>query len=743
MPQMHTSRKDFKSLIPVILLFVCGVVWFFSGVERHWPWTGKYPVGDPDSLLYLRWLDQSNIRGHIITDDTYTAFPDSFPMALPPFFLRLLVYSNRLFYSFFPAETCLPSTIAGLIAPSVGIALGGMLLFFVRRFGNSCSLLYWCAVGALPGATCYGTFMFMAVDHHCLETFFIWSWLILGAFHSQNPSTGKAILGGFAVFGFLTTWLGAPFFFLAIAVYLMILWVLRHPAANPLLEFSGAGIIIGSALTAAFLFYNPPRFHSLDFAHFGWFQPLLGIAIGIICQTLFALREKWSRRQRTALALFAISIIFILISTFLPAPFQQAKKFLMKQNPILDSIIEMQSLICTNPHFDFMASFVSIFQLFGFSILFFPVFFLAFSRNFSLPSAILIRDATIFIVALSILQIRFCRWLYPGQILVLGIVFNELCDFALRSYNANKIRSTLKAAIILCPLILIQLGMAHANISERIVITNDVIDSLNWVQRRTPVTSGFGDDKTPEYSILPFWDQGNKLTYYAQRPIVVSNMLLGLKRMADVLVATSEEEAFAACRESKIRYLFLTPMIWNKDQIKWLSDVRKQSGTASVLNLTGNAPETSIQEVHPENTFHYWMVEKLGLVPTSPDLSVSSHFLCRYISPTSKKAPQPYALIFETVEGAVISGTADPNSEVEAFLVCRIGAGEVPYIRFVNTDKNGIFRLRVAYPTSFLDGRVMTAATYRMRFTKEGRECIRDLSVPESDVLTGNVLQIQ
>ncbi|MFZ2957933.1 MAG: hypothetical protein WA705_13680 [Candidatus Ozemobacteraceae bacterium] len=736
-----THPLHFKKIFPILLLLICGFSWLFAGAERLWPWEGRYQESDPDALLYLRWLDQSNARGSILTSDTYSVFPASTPVALPPLNLGILVFSCRLFYALFPADICLPTTVIGMISPIIGILLSGIILLFVNRFKSSYSLLVWCALGTIPGVMSRNVFTFMAIDHHYLETFFLWSWVISSIFHVHSPTAWKKIMGGTLVFGFILSWTGAPFFFLAITFYSTILWMLRHSNAPLLLEFSGSTMLIGGGLTAIFLaFFPPPPGIAITF--FGWFQCLFLLLLGFYCQLLYGFRDHWSKNQRILAVLLTVSVVVFAIALISPEPFKQAGYFLLKQNPLLSSVAEMQSPIKWYPKLDFAGSLVTIVQQFGVTVFFFPVFLLAFSRHFSFPGAILFRDTTIFIACLGLIQFRFFRWLFPGQIVIFGIILSELFHTLRKSFSEKKRALSFVAYIIVCSLVLLHLKIAHANISMFEGLPGDTIDVLNWLRRRTPSTSGFIDTGSPEYGILAYWDQGNQITCYSQRPVTVSNTFGGMKRMAEVMMSTDEEIAFNACRRNAIRYVFITPIQWDVSLTRWFFELQESSGTTSLLHSPTEAASSTRILPQPEQTFQYWLGEKMGMRPLSPQLSVSSRFACRYISENSKKSPQPRVMVFEVVDGAILVGNADPDSMVTAVCLCKMGYACVPYLRYGKTDKNGIFHLRVAYPTSYDDGRIVTSSNYTVHLFISGKHVIHPITVGDTSVREGKEINV-
>jgi len=58
-----------------LVLLGTSFLWSLQRIESAWPWQGLYPMIDPDSLLYLRWLEQSLLHGKQLAQDLYMTFP--------------------------------------------------------------------------------------------------------------------------------------------------------------------------------------------------------------------------------------------------------------------------------------------------------------------------------------------------------------------------------------------------------------------------------------------------------------------------------------------------------------------------------------------------------------------------------------------------------------------------------------------------------------------------------------------
>lgn len=92
------------------------------------------------------------------------------------------------------------------------------------------------------------------------------------------------------------------------------------------------------------------------------------------------------------------------------------------------------------------------------------------------------------------------------------------------------------------------------------MIKGDWQESMAWLKENSNPTSFFDAPvKTPEYSVMCWWDYGNWIMYMAERPVVASSFQAGWEDAAKFYLSESEDLKChcAAGREGGSKYVFL------------------------------------------------------------------------------------------------------------------------------------------------------------------------------------------
>jgi dolichyl-diphosphooligosaccharide--protein glycosyltransferase len=104
-----------------------------------------------------------------------------------------------------------------------------------------------------------------------------------------------------------------------------------------------------------------------------------------------------------------------------------------------------------------------------------------------------------------------------------------------------------------------------------------------------------------------------------------------------------------------------------------------------------------------EQTTHAILYESLGGANT--ERAGAGHYQAVYQSPSESH------VVFRPVEGAVISGTAEPNSTVTVSTEVSIPNAELTYTRRTKVAENGTYRLRVPYSGIYTTGEARVTVT--------------------------------
>jgi dolichyl-diphosphooligosaccharide--protein glycosyltransferase len=183
--------------------------------------------------------------------------------------------------------------------------------------------------------------------------------------------------------------------------------------------------------------------------------------------------------------------------------------------------------------------------------------------------------------------------------------------------------------------------------------------TLLWMRDHLPpaTTNPLDDHARPTYGVLAPFEYGHYVTLYAERPVLASPFSqteahVEANRLAsEILSDTDEESAFRRSRQLHLTYVLAAPS-----------------------RLFGGAPP-------PPDAMLSRLLRREPL----------GRFQPFYVSTELRAGGGRYATLYEVVDGAVITGTAEPGDSVSADL----GDG---YIRDATADAAGLFRIRVARP---------------------------------------------
>ncbi len=737
---MSPPKKVFAVLIFGILLFL-GFSWFFAQVESQYPWFGRYPETDPDAMLYFRWLEQSLLQGKRLEVDTYSSFPFDYQIRLAPLPLDLYYHLATWIFVLFPGFSGSPEEVLGVLPPILGTLIIFFILWFSWKRSKSVGLTACIAFACIPQNWQIGTNRYMLLDHHFLEVFWIWAWLFL-TWRFLETSGGWNLIGaGVACAGLLLSWVAAPLFFFLVMVYCLVSGFLERAWLGRLLEISGDGMLIGSGLVGLYVWLNPERCGSTGLSDFGWVQPsMVGLA-GILLRGFFWFEARWKGSGRRITIFFLTSVLVlsgILLMVF-PRPFLEARDFLFRKDPVVASIGETQPMAHLGGGPIGWSSIFGIVKNLGILSFFFPlVLFLSPKRIFHEEGAFF-RDWCFVFVLMTACQLRFGRWLNAGSGLINGVILFEIFQF----YRSRLSRDweVGKLCLVFLPLMLVHNGWSFEAVSGRTGGDQTQSEALEWLRQNSPATSGYSDAGKPEYGVLSFWDRGNMIAYYSQRPVVVGNNIIGIRRMAEIFASTDEEQAFESCKKYGVKYIYLPASMSEERNFGTMHQILEAipENQAHYSIFDGFTPKNCTPY---HSSLHSWLMMFQGVKPNENFKKPSSHFRMIYSSKVTPFEPFPEVTIFEVVRGAVIKGSADPGTFVEISLPMKVDSVKTGYrgIRAVETD--GTFEFRVPYATGTKKGRIITNQYVGLHFFRKGEEQNPLLEISEDDVQEGGSIKV-
>ncbi len=297
--------------------------------------------------------------------------------------------------------------------------------------------------------------------------------------------------------------------------------------------------------------------------------------------------------------------------------------------------------------------------------------------------------------------------------------------------NKGLIVGLLILVLLAFPNLIIIKSMATDDISAP---PSDKQESFKWLKDNSPPTSYYDSpDKTAEYSIMSWWENGNWILYFSRRPVVANNLQAGMKDAARYLVESDEKIANKILDERKVRYV--------------ITDASNLKGEFPTLaSIAGKIPndyygtldeDVQVRSVDQENkNFFATMLSRLHVF----DGNELNHYRLIYESKTTAiKSPDiKYVKIFEYVPGVTISGKTSIDGDIKVTLDIMTNRGRTFVYTQKTIAKNG--RYEIILPYSTLGGKYETNPLDNYKIQNANNSVV--VSVSEEDVLEGRKLQV-
>lgn len=725
MPATLTRTRIFT----IIILSALSFVWLTAHLWEIFPLNGQFTQLDPDSVLFSRLLEQSILKGKLVTYDSYGCYPYDIALQFPPFYPWFLYNATVAYYSIFPGSQLDPMLVAGFLPIVVTWLCIFLVLLTINRISRSTALLLFCSFFMLPGGAVAMASGFLKLDYDFLNAFLIWSWILSYLCFDDNRSKIWQLTGSLAACLFVGTWAGSPFFFFFATAYGVVLWLSDSEDADKLLEYTSVTLLIGGMVNLIMI--SPEKLNGRFFAFlsYSYFQATCVVLGGLVCLMLKEFRARKISRWTGMAGLLFLSLMLLVVFR---GQMTESTGFLFQGDPIHKTISELASPLSFKAILQSNANLRELLKWFGWSIVLFPLFaFLPWTWCDRSKSRFLRFWLTLMLV-LTFYQIRYIRWLVVGEGLYYGITCYLLWTMIVGQFK-NRASGYVRAVAIIVPLMILQ-SMHNFHWSTSFAtIDKPLVELYTWIRRNTPETSGYFDEKKPEYGILSFWDEGNHIAFYARRPAVVNNAMWGYKTMADIFSAKTEDAARQLCQKYGVRYIVMNTFKERGD------------GSYTFWNTYKNMPEVPeysyvtagiVEDPDYKKTFFFWLLDNLAL-GTRALFDPAAHFRLVYASDSPDDVRPPW-LLYENVAGARVSVQADPSSVVQISIELTIGKSKYLFKKSQNTDENGLADLVVPYSTSHKGGRIQTEPYYKVSFYKDSVFTKAMLQVAEVDVLAGN-----
>ena len=338
----------------------------------------------------------------------------------------------------------------------------------------------------------------------------------------------------------------------------------------------------------------------------------------------------------------------------------------------------------------------------------------------------------VYTMILTVGQIRFLELSSISMGILISILFFRAADFV--SQKAANLGQLPRLSIIALLFILLVLPTTFEAIGITDAtpqIAGDWYNTLNWLEKNSNTTSYYDNpDKTPEYSVLSWWDYGNWILYQAKRPVVSNNFQTGIEDASKFYLSEDEKTATDVLDARRTKYV--------------ITDYDMLYGKLPAIALWANKDPSEYQSTQDLGNY-------LAVVPTKKlyqttlallhfiDGSSLGHFRLIYESDTivGQNPPTSSLKIFEYVPGALIRVSNAPGEKVVALLNMTSNQGR----KFIYVNE-GTSEVRVPYSTEKRYGTY--AVTPYLVVSGNNSTDIRrqNINVTEDDVQNGKVLEV-
>ena len=581
---------------------------------------------------------------------------------------------------------------------------------------------------------------FAAMDHHSLEVLFLLSALLflILAFCRQEKRYIFAVLAGISLAALAYTWHGATLYLAIIPVYgaIEIAMALKNKRS-----WQATAMALMLALAVAIILILPYR-------NAAWLRPsFMGIvavfgAMAVISALGYIVAKKNMSWKAFPLGIIILSLAFVLILSSGLLELGGLIKFgleLIWGGSWIGMISEAEPLI-----YDWLTFKQVLFSGLGLNLLFALAGFaviLIYIRNSQggrRQGLMILLLWAAFAIILTFGQLRF---LYMSTIsigILISILFFYLLDLIRDRLGESNQRSMLPAILILFLFLTLPsiAEVANTVTYSDTMIKGDWQESMAWLKENSNATSFFDAPvKTPEYSVMCWWDYGNWIMYMAERPVVASNFQAGWEDAAKFYLSESEENATALLDERGSKYVFLDHSMaygklgaianWAHEDLTTYFMAQDYSGTQITVIPTQRLFNTTLGKLY------YF------------DAAGTGHFRLIYESRTflGENPAKAQVKIFEYVPGALIRVRTGADQKVGCVLNMTSNQDR-PFI-YANqaAPKNGVMEMRVPYST---ESRYECAAAdpYLIFSGNQMGVRMKHVNVSEDDVLQGRTIEV-
>lgn len=653
---------------------------------------------------------------HTLWFDSYINYPHGLEITWPPAF-DIIVAALAHLVAPVIAESSV-ETVAAVISP----ILGGVLVVVVYAISREVFDGRTALISAFLLAVCpYSVIRtsFGSPDHHSLEVL-LFSVIVMFILYTLRGGYIWSICAGIAMAALAYTWAGAPIYLLIIPSFAVLRTILSLRDGR---AFDYRPLIMSLAVAAALV---------IPFGFSSWLHiSFLAIVIITAIVLVTALAEQLAiRKDMHRLVLPASLIAGLLIIIFINYSRLHSATVYLIGGEMTGKIAEAEPLFVNTDPFTPLTLWLLLYIL-GAALLFQETKAIGVKRD---ARMLLLLWAALALV-LTIGQKRFIYVSSTvGPILMALLLLRAIVW--MRSYPSRRFI----AGVALAIMIIFPITDLPGIVRSEPAITQDWVESLEWLRNNTPQTSYFDEPfQVPEYGVMCWWDYGNWIVYIGERPVVANNFQTGVVEGSRFFLSENEESAVRILNERRARYVITDlTMIYGKLQAicSWLGEdpstyqmIYTKDGMVTVHNLE-RLNSTVLAGLHLD------------------DCSYMEHF--RLIH-ESRSFAGPYGgkqaamiKVFEYVPGAVIRGSAKDDRIVVAVLNLSSNMGR--HFQYVNyaVPRNGSYEIRVPYSTEGAYGIKASGPYQIVEITPatDGWGDVAFVNITEEDVLEGRIVEL-
>ncbi|MGV8175240.1 MAG: STT3 domain-containing protein, partial [Methanothrix sp.] len=685
-----------------------------------------------------RILYTANNFPNFISLDSYMNYPHGWEVLWPPLFDQICAaFSLILGQDTKPGVEMAASIVPVLIGTIATIAV----YYLVKEIFDH-KVAIFASFMAILAPTYLQYTKFAAIDHHSLEVLFLlgaFLFLIL-ALCRNNKWYIFAALAGVSIAGLAYTWYGSILYVAIIPLYALIQMTLDLKEKRSSRDIS---MTLGLALAVALILVLP-------YWSASWLLPsAIGImaAFVVIC-FMFAVSHLMAKRNirwqffplNTIFQALAFILIIWLSGRLLEFSdaIQNGLEYIWggwmigkisEAEPLIYNALTLYQVALSKMGLNLLYSFVGLGVLLS-------TFKRSEGRRRQGLLLLLVLSASAIILSFG--QIRF---LYLSTV-TMGIMISILFFFILNLLNDWLRERNQKMTLI--PIFALFLALTMPTISEVVhIVASDIpIDvegdwqeSIVWLKDNSNATSFYDSpEKTPEYSVMCWWDYGNWIMYLGERPVVANNFQTGWEDAAKFYLSEKEEDATALMDARGSRYVFVDySMAYGK-----LGAITNWANENLLTYFRAEDAGSQIK-VYPTERLFNTTLGKLYYF----DGAETGHFRLIHESKTfiGENPPKSYVKVFEYVPGALIRIRSGPDQNVGAILNMTSNQDRAFIYANEAVKRDGVFEVSVPYSTeSRYDCHAISP--YLIYSGNANGVKMQNLSVSEDDIINGRTIDI-